>query len=48
MGSTFKILIQHKGMARADLDGLRFKPFFQSALGMPAPAEPSASASLNV
>jgi len=46
MGSTFKILIQHKGMARADLDGLRFKPFFQSALGMPAPAEPSASASM--
>lgn len=44
MGSTFKILIQQKGVApRTDLDGLRFKPFFRSALGMPALAEPSAS-----
>jgi SAM-dependent MidA family methyltransferase len=33
MGSTFKVLIQHKGMGRPELDGLRFKPFFQSALG---------------
>jgi SAM-dependent MidA family methyltransferase len=32
MGSTFKILIQHKGIAKPELDGLRFKPFFTSAL----------------
>jgi len=32
MGSTFKILIQHKGIAKPELDGLRFKPFFASAL----------------
>ncbi len=33
MGSTFKILIQHKEMAKPELDGLRFKPFFQAAIG---------------
>jgi SAM-dependent MidA family methyltransferase len=33
MGSTFKILIQHKGMEKPELDGLRFKPFFQAAIG---------------
>jgi SAM-dependent MidA family methyltransferase len=33
MGSTFKILIQHKGIAKPELEGLRFKPFFQSAMG---------------
>ncbi len=32
MGSTFKVLVQHKGMARPDLDGLKFRPFFGSAL----------------
>ena len=35
MGQTFKILIQHKGMERPELDGLTFKPFFGSALGVP-------------
>jgi SAM-dependent MidA family methyltransferase len=32
MGSTFKVLIQHKGMSHPELDGLKFKPFFGSAL----------------
>ncbi|THJ22501.1 MAG: SAM-dependent methyltransferase [Nitrospira sp. CG24E] len=32
MGSTFKVLIQHKGLSRPELDGLKFKPFFGSAL----------------
>ena len=32
MGSTFKVLIQHKGMSHPQLDGLKFKPFFGSAL----------------
>lgn len=32
MGGTFKVLIQHKGMPRPELDGLTFKPFFGSAL----------------
>jgi len=32
MGRTFKILMQHRGVERPDLDGLRFKPFFGSAL----------------
>ncbi len=32
MGRTFKILIQHKGITEPQLDGLRFKPFFGSAL----------------
>ena len=32
MGSTFKVLIQHKGIRRPELDGLKFKPFFGSAL----------------
>ena len=32
MGTTFKILIQHKGLSQPDLDGLRYKPFFHSAL----------------
>lgn len=34
MGRTFKILIQHKGMDRPELDGLKFKPFFGEALAM--------------
>lgn len=33
MGSTFKILIQHKGLDTPELDGLRFNPFFQGAVG---------------
>ncbi|MEI8013573.1 MAG: SAM-dependent methyltransferase [Nitrospira sp.] len=32
MGSTFKVLVQHKGVGRPELDGLKFKPFFGSAL----------------
>jgi SAM-dependent MidA family methyltransferase len=32
MGRTFKILIQHKGIAEPALDGLKFKPFFGSVL----------------
>ena len=36
MGRTFKILIQHKGVPRPDLDGLQFKPFFGEALAPPA------------
>ncbi|TAJ22513.1 MAG: SAM-dependent methyltransferase [Nitrospirae bacterium] len=34
MGRTFKILIQHKGLASPELDGIRFKPFFGSVLAM--------------
>lgn len=34
MGRTFKILVQHKGIAEPALDGLKFKPFFGSALGI--------------
>jgi hypothetical protein len=33
MGRTFKLLIQHKGIEEPELGGLRFKPFFGSALG---------------
>jgi len=32
MGTTFKVLVQHKGINRPELDGLKFKPFFGSAL----------------
>ncbi|MCX5721678.1 MAG: SAM-dependent methyltransferase [Nitrospirae bacterium] len=32
MGRTFKILVQHRGVERPDLDGLKFKPFFSAAL----------------
>jgi SAM-dependent MidA family methyltransferase len=32
MGRTFKVLIQHKGIERPELDGLQFKPFFGEAL----------------
>ena len=32
MGTTFKILIQHKGMPAPTLDGLRSKPYFTDAL----------------
>lgn len=38
MGRTFKILVQHKGIEQPDLDGLRFKPFFGSALSRSAAA----------
>ena len=34
MGSTFKVLVQHKGIERPELDGLKFKPFFGEALGL--------------
>lgn len=36
MGRTFKILVQRKGMPAPALDGLKFKPFFGSALALPA------------
>jgi SAM-dependent MidA family methyltransferase len=32
MGRTFKILVQHKGIEQPVLDGLRFTPFFGTAL----------------
>ncbi len=32
MGTTFKVLIQHKGIQQPELDGLQYKPFFGSAL----------------
>jgi SAM-dependent MidA family methyltransferase len=32
MGGIFKVLIQHKGIAHAELDGLKYKPFWESAL----------------
>ena len=32
MGSTFKVFVQHKGISRPELHGLKFKPFFDSAL----------------
>ncbi|MGH7233759.1 MAG: class I SAM-dependent methyltransferase [Nitrospiraceae bacterium] len=35
MGRTFKVLIQHKGLEDPQLDGLRYKPFFGSALAAP-------------
>ena len=38
MGRTFKILVQHKGIERPELDGLAFKPFFGSALSLHAAA----------
>lgn len=44
MGSTFKILIQHKGIAKPELEGLRFKPFFQAAIGTFTGAAHKASA----
>ncbi len=37
MGRTFKVLIQHKGIAEPALDGLKFKPFFGSVLAMQVP-----------
>lgn len=32
MGRTFKVLVQHKGMPKPELDGLKFQPFFGSIL----------------
>jgi len=32
MGSTFKMLVQHKGVASPTLDGLTYKPFWGAAL----------------
>jgi len=32
MGTTYKILVQHKGMAAPQLDGLRSRPYFTDAL----------------
>jgi SAM-dependent MidA family methyltransferase len=32
MGTTFKVLVQHKAVPHPELDGLRYKPFFHSAL----------------
>ena len=32
MGTTFKVLIQHKGVQAPSLDGLTYQPFFRSAL----------------
>lgn len=32
MGTTFKVLAQHKGIVNPELDGLKYKPFFGSAL----------------
>lgn len=34
MGRTFKVLVQHKGIERPQLDGLQFKPFFGEALAV--------------
>lgn len=38
MGQTFKILVQHKAVEGPELDGLKFKPFFGSALTLHAAA----------
>jgi SAM-dependent MidA family methyltransferase len=38
MGRTFKILVQHKGIERPTLDGLKFKAFFGDALAVPSAA----------
>ena len=32
MGSTFKVLLQHKGMEKPSLQALRFRPFFDDVL----------------
>ncbi len=44
MGRTFKVLVQHKGMPRPELDGLAFQPFFGTALVAtePCAARPTA------
>jgi SAM-dependent MidA family methyltransferase len=35
MGTTYKVLIQHKGMLAPQLYGLRSRPYFKDALGVP-------------
>lgn len=35
MGRTFKVLVQHKGLPKPELSGLRHKAFFESALAPP-------------
>ena len=35
MGTTYKILIQHKGMSAPQIDGLRLRPYFLDALRLP-------------
>jgi len=42
MGTTYKVLIQHKGMRPPQLDGLRTRPFFRDVLFAPPPS-PSTS-----
>src|SRR5438132_3057029 len=37
MGTTYKVLIQHKGMRPPQLDGLRTRPFFRDVLFAPLP-----------
>jgi SAM-dependent MidA family methyltransferase len=32
MGTTFKVLVQHKDIAHPELDGLKYKPFFGASL----------------
>lgn len=32
MGTTFKVLVQHKRIMNPELDGLKYKPFFNAAL----------------
>src|SRR5437870_13232255 len=39
MGTTYKILVQHKGMLAPQLDGLRSRPYFLDALGVPERSE---------
>ncbi len=37
MGTTYKILVQHKGMPAPQLDGLKSRPYFTDALSAPSP-----------
>jgi len=32
MGTTFKVLVQHKDIVNPELDGLKYKPFFGASL----------------
>lgn len=47
MGRTFKVLIQHKGMAKPELDGLKFQPFFGSILRTNAPVHDASRTTLH-
>src|SRR5947208_11835416 len=41
MGTTYKILIQHKGISAPQLSGLRSRPYFLDALRrLPSPHDP--------